>query len=741
LRVALIGHPNTGKSTLFNALAGMRTRTGNYPGVTVEQRTGVVRPLAGEDGSGAATWELIDLPGTYGLAPRSADELVTVDVLTGAAGTGGQQPDVILCVCNASLAERTLFLVSQLLELGTPVVLALNMADAAAAQGIEIDVAELQKRLGIPVVLTSATRGTGLVDLRRAVETAAAQPSTAPRLRVLPDACYATVAQLRAGLTANGHSSVEEGAEATDGWSDYFLERALLDEGGQAERRLRSGPSGKRAGRLIESARAEVAAQCGALADLESNARVRWARAISAGVVRRDAEIGSGWTDRLDAVFTHRIFGLVIFAALMLLTFQLIGAWAQPLIGACEALQERAAAAVQATLSPGMLRSLLIDGVIGGVGGVLVFVPQIALLFLLISILEDCGYMARAAFLIDRPLASIGLSGKSFLPLVSSFACAVPGIMATRTIEHWRDRLMTILVAPLMSCSARLPVYFLLITALIPQRSYVGGWVTLHGLVLLAMYAIGPLCAIVVCLILRNTLLKGEASPFVMELPEYRWPVPRVVVLRVWDSVKAFVYRAGTLILAATVLIWFAGYVPGDHTEHHRLLGELERQTAADANDEAIAGLQQAANTEARMLLEQSLLGRAGHLIEPLVRPLGWDWRIGIGAIASFPAREVIIATLGTIYSLGADVDEQSSGLVEAIRGARWPDSRPVYTLPVGLSIMVFFALCAQCVSTLLVIRRETGSWRWPVLCFVYMTALAYVGAWLTFRIGTWLMG
>jgi len=739
LRVVLIGHPNTGKSTLFNALAGTRTRTGNYPGVTVEQKIGAVPPSPAREPGFARSWALIDLPGTYGLAPRSADELVAVDVLTG-SGQATRKPDVILCVANATLVERSLFLVSQLLELGPPVVLALNMSDAAEAQRIEIDVRSLSERLGIPVVMVSATRGTGLPELRRAVERAAEVASVeGGRLRVLPQACHAAIAELREGLNGLWHSAASAGSGSIEGWSDYLLERAVLDVGGQAERRLCELPESATVIKLLEQARRAVAQQCGPLAEVDSNARIRWAREMSAGVVRRDQAIPSCWTDRLDGLLTHRILGLLIFGLLMLGTFQLISTWAQPLVNVCESLQGRAADLVAAAMPPGMLRSLLIDGVIGGVGGVLVFVPQIALLFLLISILEDCGYMARAAFLIDRPMAAIGLSGKSFLPLVSSFACAVPGIMATRTIEHWRDRLMTILVAPLMSCSARLPVYFLMTTALIPPQRYAGGWVTLHGLVLLGMYLLGPLCAIAVCLVLRHTMLKGEASPFVLELPEYRWPVPRVVLLRVWDAVKAFVYRAGTLILTATILIWFAGYVPGDRTNHNRLLAELERLRDAGASDEQIAAEEDAVNREARALLEQSLLGRAGHMIEPLVKPLGWDWRIGVGAIASFPAREVIIATLGTIYSLGADVDEQSSGLIDAIRGAEWPDGRPVYTIPVGLSIMVFFALCAQCVSTLLVIRRETGSWRWPVVCFVYMTTLAYAGAWLTYQVGTWI--
>jgi ferrous iron transport protein B len=385
-------------------------------------------------------------------------------------------------------------------------------------------------------------------------------------------------------------------------------------------------------------------------------------------------------------------------------------------------------------MAPGILRSLIVDGIIAGVGGVLIFVPQIALLFLFLALLEDCGYMARAAFLVDRVMSFFGLSGKSFLPLMSSFACAVPGVMAARVIENPRDRLATIFVAPFMSCSARLPVYLLLITAFVPATHILGGWVSLSGLVLLAMYMVGVLVAIPTAWLLKRTLLRGEAAPLVLELPEYKWPDPRVVAVRVYDASKAFVIRAGTLIFSASILIWAAGYLPGDHARQHELQGLIE--SADEASEPQVAIWTAELQSESGKLLENSLLGRLGHAIEPVVKPLGWDWRIGVGAIASFPAREVIIATLGTVYSLGGDVDEEDEGLIDALRSSTWPDGTPVYNVPVALSIMVFFALCAQCVSTLLVMKRETNSWRWPLFSFVYMTALAYIGALLTYQIG-----
>jgi ferrous iron transport protein B len=408
-------------------------------------------------------------------------------------------------------------------------------------------------------------------------------------------------------------------------------------------------------------------------------------------------------------------------------------------MGGCEAAQGWVAGLVESSMAAGPLRSLLADGVVAGVGGVLVFLPQIALLFLFIAILEDCGYMARAAYFMDRLMSPLGLSGRAFLPLMSSFACAVPGIMATRVIDSRRERMVTILIAPLMSCSARLPVYILLITAFIPEVNYLEGWVSLQGLVLFGMSSLGALVAIPVAWLLRRTYFQGEASAFVMELPEYKFPSPRLVLHRVYDRSMAFVTRAGTLIFATTILVWAAGYFPGDRSRLEQIDAEMalqESQPGTEASAVQLVRLQVERNAENAALIRGSVLGRAGHVLEPVVRPLGWDWRIGVGVIASFPAREVIIATLGTIYSLGADVDEESEGLKSALHNATWPDGRPVYNIPVALSLMVFFALCAQCASTLMIIRRETNSWRWPVFCFGYMTGLAYLGAFVTYQVG-----
>jgi ferrous iron transport protein B len=441
-------------------------------------------------------------------------------------------------------------------------------------------------------------------------------------------------------------------------------------------------------------------------------------------------------SDHLDRWLTHKVFGLAAFVLIMFVVFQSISTLAAPVMQLCEAGQQIVGDWVSSLMSPGPFRSLLVDGVIGGVGGILVFLPQICFLFFFIALLEDCGYMARAAFLMDKLMTKVGLSGKSFVPLMSSFACAIPGIMATRTIENRRDRMVTILVAPLMSCSARFPVYTLMIAAFFPDMAWAGGWITLRGVLIFVMTFFGAFVAIPVAWLLKKTMFRGETPPFVMELPSYKWPSVHIVLLRVYESARAFVIRAGTLIFATSILIWAASYFPGDHTELNRLQeqvdetkvslsaeiaekAELEKQKSAlpekktasefaeieqklavvESKLEPLEALITTKNAMSEHLLETSYLGRFGKTIEPAVKPLGWDWRIGVGVLASFPAREVIVSTLGTIYSLGGDVDEADSGLQNALRESKWPDNRPVYSIPVAISIMVFFALCAQCVG------------------------------------------
>jgi ferrous iron transport protein B len=745
ITVALLGNPNTGKSTLFNALCGVRQRVGNFPGVTVEKHTGSVE-------IGGRTWEVIDLPGTYSLAPRSPDEMVAVDLLLGG---GGAPPDVILCIADASNLARNLYLVSQVLELGRPVVIALNKTDLATEHGLRLDVGLLCERLRVPLVATQAHRQLGLEELKQALN--AAVGDRAPQVASpFPEAFRREVTAL----------VQESGRGRAAPLPRYLAERLLLDVGGYLEQ-AQSPLADPALLASIRTARSRLAAAGCPAPGVEAISRYEWVASVLDGVVTQTHRRPTTHSDRLDAVLMHKFWGTLIFALLMAIVFQAIFIGAAPLMDALDHAFGALGNLVAGALPAGMLQSLVVDGVIAGVGGVLVFLPQILILFAFISLLEECGYMARAAYLMDRVMVRIGLSGKSFIPLLSSFACAVPGIMATRAIEDRRDRLVTILIAPLMSCSARLQVYTLLIAAFIPDYRYAGGWVRLQGITLFALYLAGIVAAIVVAWVLRRTLLRGQTPSFVMELPGYQLPSVQNVVSRVGGAGWSFLRQAGTLIVAVAIIVWAAAYFPRDpqveqdvRNRYAATLRQSDAPSAAIAQAESPVGgedagrdtesrgqdrtalKQQLANEIAAAYIEDSYLGRTGKLIAPLVRPLGWDWRIGCAVIASFPAREVVIGTLGVIYQLGSDHDAASVSLRETLRAATWPDSqRRVFNVPVALSIMVFFALCAQCAATLAVMRRETNSWRWPALTFVYMTGLAYVGAWVTYRVGMWLGG
>jgi ferrous iron transport protein B len=626
LRVALVGNPNAGKTTLFNALTGLRQKVANYPGVTVERKEGWFQAEGREV-------HLMDLPGIYSLAARSPEERIASEALR---GEGAGAPDLVVAIVDASNLERHLYLVTQLLGRGRPVVLALNMMDLARDRHIAIDVAGLSRELGIPVLPLAASRGEGVEALKRAIAAGASAP-------VLPT-----------GLAAL--------------------------------------PAG--------DPRAEIQARYG------------WIRGVCAGVVDRRIVSPHTLTERLDAVLTHRAAGFLVFLGLMLLVFMSIFAWAkvpmdliQSGVGAVQGLARAGFRA--AGLGGGPLEGLVVDGALEGVGSVVVFLPQILILFFFIALLEDSGYMARVAFLMDRLMRGIGLHGKSFIPLMSSFACAIPGIMAARTIDNRKDRLATILVAPFMSCSARLPVYTLMIGAFIPDRK-LGGLVSLAALTMLAMYLLGLGAAMVMARIFKSTLLKGPPPPFIMELPNYRMPFVRSVLLSMWDRSRLFLRRAGTVILAVSLILWFLASYPR-------------------------------AEGGASAPIERSFAGRMGHAMEPVIRPLGFDWRIGVGLVTSFAAREVLVSTLATIYRIeGGDGAGGRRALEKRLRDERDPATgRPAYSPLTAVSLMVFFVLACQCMSTLAVVRRETGNWGWPALMFVYMTALAYGASFAVFQVGT----
>ncbi|HEX6909863.1 MAG TPA: ferrous iron transport protein B [Longimicrobium sp.] len=693
LHVALIGNPNTGKSTLFNALTGMRQRVGNYSGVTVERVEGRYR-----DDAGAVT--VIDLPGTYSLSAASPDEEIALAVLTGHA-PGIDRPDVAVVVADAANLERNLFLASQVLELGLPTVVALNQVDAAEAAGIHVDAVELTLELGAPVVPTVATRGQGLDVLKSAVRKAAGLPRP-ERQFTLPPEVSAALTPVEQRLTDAGFNPSAAAMEA--------LRLLAVREVG---RHLAEVPGLQPA---VDAARAQVEAAGHVPTSLEAEARYGWIADVVDRTVRRVGGGGRTFTDRVDAVVLHRVGGPLIFVGLMALVFQSIFTWAEPLIGWVEGLFGALGGAVSAALPAGDLNSLVVDGVIAGVGSVLVFLPQIAILFLFIGILEDTGYMARAAFIMDRFMRSVGLHGRSFIPMLSGYACAVPGIMATRTIESRKDRLATIMVLPLMSCSARIPIYTLLIGTFIPPIA-VAGVFNLQGLTLLGMYLLGTVTALLVASIFKRTLLKGQARPMIMELPPYRLPRPRSLALSVGHRASMFLKKAGTIILALSILLWALATYP---------------------KTEAPAGMSQQAAQEAQ--LANSALGRAGHAVEPLVAPLGYDWKIGVGILSSFAAREVFVATMGTIYGVGSDASEESTTLRDQLRAETHADGRVVYTPLVAVGLMVFYVFAMMCMSTAAVVVRETGGgWtgvRWAGFQFAWMLALAYLSALLVYQGG-----
>ena len=628
-----------------------------------------------------------------------------------------------------------------MLDLGLPTILVLNMWDVAQARQVSIDVEGLRQRLGLQIIVCEAHRRMGVHELRQAIIHSDSLIA-AERPKPFPEKFYSECKLLQKTLSALGSRKLPF----------YLVERLLIDVGGHVEKQL-TDQHGEHLASALKDARTRLKESGCRVPIVEAKARYKWARETLDGIASAPRTRINTRSDRIDRVLTHRLVGLGVFAAVMFLVFQAIFTWSGPLMDVIESGQNIVAELVSSNVPAGPMRSLLVDGVIAGVGGVLIFLPQIALLFFFIAVLEDCGYMARAAFVMDRLMTKLGLSGKSFVPLMSSFACAIPGVMATRVIENRSDRMVTILVAPLMSCSARLPVYILMTTAFVPPDLYLGGWVSLPEIVLFAMYLVGIVVAVPVAWLLRKTFFKGETPPFVMELPSYKWPSFRIVMARVYDRSKAFVVRAGTLIFATTILVWAAGYFPADHTELHQLQSQIENtelriaqleiqdnQDEVDAANAQLGQLVESLNQTSGDLIEASFLGKLGHTIEPAVRPLGWDWKIGVGVIASFPAREVIIATMGTIYSLGGDVAEDDPSLTKQLSAATHPDGTPVFNVAVACSIMVFFALCAQCAATLMVIRRETNSWRWPIFTFGYMTTLAYVGALITYQVGMLLL-
>lgn len=734
--VVLTGNPNCGKTTLFNALTGLRAKVGNYAGVTVERKEG---KLKGAESS--ADIRVLDLPGTYSLSPNSMDEQVSRDVLLGRLPEM-PAPHLIVVVVDASNLQRNLYYATQVIELGHPTILALNMVDVAEGLGQTIDAAKLSQSLGVPVIPIVASSGFGLVALRsQIINSLGKRAEVKPRLFCQLPGLFRIEATGLADLLAKTYHERQLQATA-EALLILSNEKALASSATHYPQEIQDAVTAAR--KRLEAANIDW-----------RGAPIEWRYARVAEIQQAaTTELtlpGETFSDKVDRFVTHKVWGTLIFVGIMFLIFQCIFVFAEYPMTWLEEGVKWAGDHVAAAMAPGDLRDLLVNGVIAGVGGVVVFLPQILMLFLFIGLLEDTGYMARAAFLMDRVMSKVGLHGKSFIPMLSSFACAIPGIMATRTIESPKDRLVTILVAPLMSCSARLPVYTLLIGACIPDKR-VFGIFKLAGLTMLAMYLLGIVVALLMAWLFKKTLLKGETPMLIMELPAYKRPVLRVVLRHIWERSKLFLTRAGTVILGISIVLWFLATYPKAtkleaQFETRRIeitnsFNTVSLTTGTGASSNQLASLEEQIDAvnkeEIGEKLRHSFAGMAGRAIEPVIAPLGFDWKIGIGIVASFAAREVFVSTMSTVYNVGEfdDSDEGMKSLEQTLRDQERPDGKPVYTALVAVTLMVFYVFAMQCVSTVAVVRRETNSWKWPVFQWLYMGVLAWVLAFLTYQGG-----
>ncbi len=647
--LALVGNPNAGKTTLFNALTGLRAKTANFPGTTVERKVGRLH-------LDHKQIVVVDLPGLYSLDSKSPDEKLAADALQGKLDHTA--PDAVLVVVDATNLERNLFLASQVLELKCPVVVALNMMDMARRDGIRIDVAKLRDELGCVVVPVSARNGEGLAELK---------------------------AELNRLVTGAMPEAVDH-----------------------------------------------VDPNCAGCTGCTFQARYEWTEQISTRVMDASIIQRSEWTDKLDDYFTHPVIGVVVFHVVMLALFALIFWAAQIPMELIDHLFAGIKAWTSSILPPGDWQSLVSDGVVGGVGGILVFLPQICILFFALSMLEDTGYLSRAAFVMDKIMRKLGLPGKAFVPLLTAHACAIPAIMSTRVIENPRDRLITILVTPLMACSARIPVYAMITALLFPHSPLKA------ALVFTAAYAVGVAAALAAALVFRRTILPGASKPLMIELPPYRLPALRTALLHTFDRAKIFVKQAGTVILGISLVLWALSYYPKSSPPPTAvaMTAQAEQLEKSGDTNKAVELRAAADHLTAQTSLQNSFAGKIGHVLEPVIAPLGYDWQIGIGIISSFAAREVIVSTLAIVYGVGKDAAEDNqSSLYATLRQARRTDGTPIFNVATCASLLVFYILAAQCLATTAVVRRETNSWKWPLFQIAYMTGLAYVAALVVYQV------
>jgi len=720
--VALAGNPNVGKTSIFNRLTGGSQKVGNYPGITVERHSGKLRlPSGGEA-------VITDVPGTYSLSARSAEEQLASLAVVGLPPL--ERPDLVVVVVDATQLLRNLYLALQVVETGVPTVVALSMTDLLARSGQRVDVERLAAELGTPVVPVSGLSGAGTDELLKTVGQVLAGERPAPG-----PAPWTSGPSLEEDLDAVGAVLPPHWANGSPRRQRALACWALLSVDEDDE--LQGVPD-----ELRERVHARRAHASTTERDIEAEiirARYGWIDEHGATALVDASPAKPSATARLDSVLLHPVAGFGLFLLLMGLVFQSLFSWSDPAIGWIEGVFAWLSDGVVAVMPEGLLRDFITEGLVAGVGGVVVFLPQILLLFFFIGLMEDCGYMARVAFLMDRIMKAIGLHGRAFVPMMSGFACAVPAILATRTMERRRDRMVTMMVVPLMSCSARLPVYTLLIAALFDTEATFLGFLPVQSSLMVAMYVFSTLVALAAAAVLGRTLFKGPRVPLILELPPYRMPQLGSVVRMMLSRGGIFLRQAGGVILVCTIALWALLSFPGN-PELETDYAQLEATaTATLSGAELDAELERIGSERSRDVLRNSYGGRMGRTFEPVIEPLGFDWKIGVGLIGAFAAREVFVSTMGVVYGVSDDVDEESESLRESLRREEWPDGSAVYTPLVGLSLMVFIALACQCMSTLAAVYRETSSWRWPLFLFAYMTALAWLASLVVYQGGRWL--
>lgn len=698
IKVALVGNPNTGKSTLFNRLTGLNQKIGNFPGITVDKKTGFMKL---ETGKGA---EIIDLPGTYSLYPKSSDESIVFQVL--ADSKNSSYPDVIVLVVDASNLKRNMLLYSQVADLGIPMVLALNMIDLSEKQGIRIDLDKLAEKLGIQVVSISARNNVGIDQLKSAISNTnkiATQFQDVDVNSLAPAAINAIKSKLNSD-------------------NDYYALQVLH----QHEYLNFFTPKEQEEIEAIEQSHHFESAKTQAA---ETILRYKNLSLILADVVTdNDSAKKFTLSDKLDSILTHKIWGFAIFLLILFVIFNAIFAWSSYPMQWIEAGFGFITNTGHEYLPAGMLTNLVLDGIVAGLGGIFVFIPQIAILFAFISILEDTGYMARVTFMMDKIMSKVGLNGKSVVPMIGGLACAVPSIMAARNIENWKDRMITIMVTPLVSCSARLPVYILIISLIIPSKNILGIF-NLQGLALMVMYLVGVIAAVLVAWIMKFLIKTKERAYFIMELPVYRMPRWKNVLYTMYEKSKTFVFEAGKVIIAISIILWvMATFGPGNRFDRidQKYASALADTTRDSKHIETLIATEK---------LENSYVGILGHWIEPAIRPLGYDWKIGIGLITSFAAREAFVGTMATIYSVDGGDEDTSTIRARMSSSVNSRTGLPVYTFATGISLMLFYAFAMQCMSTVAIVYRETKGWKWPVIQLVYMTAMAYFAALIAYQL------